>query len=578
MSERIPICLELGAPLAVLAQDQEVPALGQRLRADVDVLLDVLGIAADASVEVQPVISSRPLRVRVHGMLQPYSPNLMLRAWLAVAPPDLRTRAAGLAGLPASGFPGGWVEECVSAAGGGERPDGAIAGAFVQRLAFQIILKRPSCLLGPRQVDGFAPLLEAPRDEVAAVLPALLDLGVSIANVALLRRLLAEGRAIGRSWDDTVEAAFIELRSDTVEIHVHPETLRALLPGSSLDESFSVYAPHIGDVQQQLFRMMEETFFTTFGLRLPQLKWVPTPGLPRATFALKLGAWWSLPVHMLPPGQRLVDTTPEELDEYGARDGVHPASGAPCALVNDRFKEPIEEQGIPTWGPIDFVILTTLAELSRRPGRLLAIEDVEYELVQLENIGFRDVVQLALARFTLGDLTRVFRALLDERISIRDLRGLVERLLQFDTVEPASDDLQIVDQRLPVKREGDGNSGWPEYYAFVRRELQGHLSHKYTWYEKTIVAYAIAPQLEARLSTGPGISTEAEIEGLRDVVWRELQAQSPSPLGQIVVTSSPSRSALRKLLEPELPDLPIVAHAELAPNMTVHRLAWISLS
>jgi len=571
----VPVVVEVGTPLAGLAQSEEAGQLQRRVRADIVSLLEGLGLHAEATVEVRGVRSTRPFRVRVHGNLQAYSPNLMLRSWLAVAPTELRGLPTAVVEGRVAGFPADWLARYTQGVERSAVPDWSLAAAFVERLALQTILKHPSCFLDDAQLERYAARAEAPLEEVKEVLPALLELGVSVANVELVSELLREGREIKRTLEDDVEAIFIELRSHRVEIHVHPETLRGLLPAPPPEERFSVYARPVGE-RRVLFEEMEESFFATFGFRLPGLEWVPSPGLPPETIAIRTDAWWSLPLPMLPRGQRLVDAPPDALGDFDARVGIHPITGAPSALVDDSFKDVLEKAKIKTWGPVDFVILNVVAELSRRPGRLLGIEDVEYQLAQLQDIGFDELVNLALARYTLGDLTRVFRALLDERISIRDLRGMIELLVQFDTVELPSEELDVLDERLPVG--ANGHAGWTRYYGYVRRQLQRYLSYKYTWHENTIVAYTFDSKLEHRIRGVPKPLSETEVERVRDALWTELQSLPPSPYGQIVVTAPGTRDTVRQLIAPEFPDLPVVARSELRADANVQPIASIALA
>ncbi len=576
MTPGIPIVLELGKPLAGMARAIEARALERRTRADIDALLRRLGLDSDVGVEVKPVASTRPVRVRVHDELQPYSPNLMLRAWLAVAPPELRSLPTTAVVIPASGFPTCWLTGYVEEIARSPVPDWSLAAAFVERLALQTVMKHPSCLLDDAQLERYATRIDAPLAEVEAVLPALLELGVSVTDDELVKELLLEGRQIQRTLDDTVEAIFIELRSHRVEIHVNSGTLSALFRDCP-NAPFSVYDPVVGD-RKWPFEQMEQTFFATFGFRLPRLEWVPSPALPPETVAVKIDAWWSLPLPMLPRGQRLVNAPPDVLRDFDARVGLHPLSGEPCALVEDRFKDTLESVQIETWGPVDFVSLSVLAELSRRPARLLGIEDVEYQLAQLQEIGFNQLVDVTLARYTLGELTRVFRALLDERLSLRDLRGLLERLVQFDVLEPRSDELDILDERLPVTNGGHHKAGCLSHYAFLRRQLQGYLSHKYTWHANTIVAYTLDPRLESRMRGSSKPLDDDEVEAVRDAVWTELQSLPPSPYGQVLLTASPAREAVRRLFAPELPDLPILSRSELRRDATIQSVATITLT
>jgi type III secretion protein V len=211
---------------------------------------------------------------------------------------------------------------------------------------------------------------------------------------------------------------------------------------------------------------------------------------------------------------------------------------------------------------------------------LLGMEEVEYQLAKLDGLNGSGVssavVRACLACHTLGDLTRILRAFVDERLSIRDLVGILERLLQFDTVSTPDSELFVVDGRLPVPPGAE--PGWQDYYAFVRRHLSPYLSHMHTWHNNTVVAYELDPSLEERAGRpGEDALPQEEIESLRDSIWAHLHGLSPSPTGQIVVTTTRARARIRTLLAPEFPDLPVLARAELRPDVRIQPIGRIAM-
>jgi type III secretory pathway component EscV len=330
---------------------------------------------------------------------------------------------------------------------------------------------------------------------------------------------------------------------------------------------------------QRLFRDKEAEFFSTYGFILPEFVWMPSPGMRQGAVAIKIGEWWGLQVPMLPRKTRLVNATVAELQDIEARPAIHPLTGDHCAVVPDAAKKTLEDRRVVTWGPVDFVILITHADVSRRPGRLLGMEEVEYQLAKLDGQNGSGassaVVRASLARHTLGDLTRMLRACVDERLSIRDLVGILERLLQFDTVSVPDSELFVVDGRLPVPP--GVTPGWQDYYAFVRRHLSTYLSHIHTWHNNTVVAYELDPSLEERVGRpGEDALSQEEIEFLRDSIWAHLHGLSPSPTGQIVVTTTRARPRVRALLAPEFPDLPVLARAELLPGVRIQQIGKIA--
>jgi hypothetical protein len=88
LESTIPIVVECSPSLgALLERTREIE---QRLIPKMDALLQRLGLAGEPAIEVRIAPSSRAIRVRVHGELQPYSPDLMKRVWRALAPDGLR--------------------------------------------------------------------------------------------------------------------------------------------------------------------------------------------------------------------------------------------------------------------------------------------------------------------------------------------------------------------------------------------------------------------------------------------------------------------------------------------------------
>ena len=579
--EAVPITIELGSALAPFNRSSEGGLCARCLETDVNVLLDRLGIPGPAIVKLGATRSVRPVRVLAHDRVQAYTPSLMLRAWLAVAPVELRLLPTVAAADAEPQFPAGWLARYAHETAAGKEPDWTVMSAFIERMALHAITKQPSCLLGQAQLAAYRDGLEIPLPdaELAALLEALLDLGVSVADRQLICEIVREGVAIGRPLADTIEAAFTELRPHRVEIHVHPETLVGLLPGSPERGAFRVYAEHVDVSLQRLFRDKEAEFFSTHGFVLPEFVWTPSPGMNKDTIAVKIGEWWGLPVPMVPRGMRLVHAAAEKLRGVEAHRAIHPVTGEQCAEVSDVAQQTLENRGVVTWGPVDFVILVAHADVSRRPGRLLGMEDVEHRLANLSRLSGGSgptsaLVRAILARYTLGDLTRVLRAFVDERLSIRDLAGILERLLEFDTVSVADSELFVVDGRLPV---APGTTPtWREHYAFVRRHLRPYLSHVHTWHDNTVVAYALDPTLEERASRPADGLPQDEVESLRDAVWAHLQGLPPSHAGQVVVTTTRARAQIRALLTPEFPDLPVLARAELGPEVRIQHVGTIT--
>jgi type III secretory pathway component EscV len=180
-------------------------------------------------------------------------------------------------------------------------------------------------------------------------------------------------------------------------------------------------------------------------------------------------------------------------------------------------------------------------------------------------------------------MTRVLRGLLREKISIRNLRGILEQLLRYDTVRIDSKSYIVMDDRLPIREgtTGPAINSWLNYREFVRMGLKDQLSARYTQGLDTLIVFLVAPEVEARaeaMVTGPSTdleiaSREALEESLCDSAWKELGSAPPAAARPVILTATSARAAIREIIAPELPDLPVVAYSELRPELSIQPVA-----
>src|SRR5215217_2284852 len=106
----IPVTVEFGSSLSASVEAVRGQGIEHRLASKLSALLQQLGLVGKPEIELQGVVSNRAIRVRVHGELQPYSPDLMKRVWRALAPTSLRDlpETARMAHQP--GFPDAWFK------------------------------------------------------------------------------------------------------------------------------------------------------------------------------------------------------------------------------------------------------------------------------------------------------------------------------------------------------------------------------------------------------------------------------------------------------------------------------------
>jgi hypothetical protein len=491
--------------------------------------LQRLGVPGTPSLYLQQGAPPRAVQVRVHQRPQPFSPELMTRVWLAVAPDraDVMQRQASLS---QASFPDGWfrsyVEE-LSATGASDR-DWELALRFTGELAMEAVFERPACLLGEDQIASLMAGTQdedgPPPEELRQAIQELVEAGAMPSAEAVTQALLDAVRH-DTPLRDAIEALAAAVRADRLEIQISGHEFDALVPTGVEDRLLPLYSDPIPKHEREAFEQMEREVFADLGIRLPQLFLRRVDDLPAGIFRLTVNNL------VTPP--------------------------APCSRP-----------------------LTTCVkrELRRQAGRLLGIEDVEYMLARLDGI-FPELVSATLERVPLGELTRVLRALLEEGVWIRDLRAILERLLQYDTVPVDASRYLVLDDRLPIPVGSPPTAvpPWSWYLAFVRsgRGLQNYLSHAYRQggaVARQVRALELPEQLEGsvREAAIAGDTSEKTQAAVLAAVWGQLSRLSTRDAPLVLLVRDPlARRLVRDHLVGELPDLPVVVRTELRAGVKI---------
>jgi flagellar biosynthesis component FlhA len=218
--------------------------------------------------------------------------------------------------------------------------------------------------------------------------------------------------------------------------------------------------------------------------------------------------------------------------------------------------------------------------------RVLNIDDVEEDLAAVE-LRFPMLVHAALARYRLGEVTRLLRALAREQISIRDLRRILDVLLSMaDTTE---DDLRDMFLDDPLPPPGDTVTpvwaGWvePRLLAFVRARLRDRVCFDSGITVSGDDAIAVHETDEAferlideLVASPPGPASDELLTRIRTHVWEVIDGGVER--GATLLTATRTRLALRRAIEPEMPATPVLARAEIPAGVRIEQVATVTPS
>jgi flagellar biosynthesis protein FlhA len=252
------------------------------------------------------------------------------------------------------------------------------------------------------------------------------------------------------------------------------------------------------------------------------------------------------------------DPHPAPLEGIDTRE---PAFGVAAKWIEPRMQEKALASG---YAVVDqtSIIATHLAEIVRQHAHeLLTRQETKRLLDALAESHPKLVEELVPRLLSLGELQRVLQLLLHEQVSIRDLPAILETLI--DTAGTNKNPIHLVEA--------------------VRQALGRSLVTPLLGTDRKLRVLTLDPAMEDELTRSVETPAAPEraappstpllrrvLEGLQRLVGDPATASST-----ILLCHSPARFHLRRLLEPFLPRVVVLAPAEIPPGVTVQSLGVI---
>ncbi|GEM_PF-2017747 len=355
-----------------------------------------------------------------------------------------------------------------------------------------------------------------------------------------------------------------------------------------VNEVFGATRSHADDRSiEETFSMMREGLFHELGIILPEVRMEIDNRLKPNEIRFKLDDHECPAFAGLESDEFLVNDVRDRLKQLlniDAREARNPANGDPCAIVQE-IEETVKvcrEAGLTIWGPSGFLVLALSAEIRKNAATFQTIAITEYILEALRG-AFPELIDAALRRFSVKQCCLVLRDLLEEEISIRDLRSILESMLSVSGTTDVDQVRYIVfiphaEGLLAVTgAKSVDNLAIADYSSYVRTSLKKYISHKYTRGQSTLVVYLLDPDIERRIGDiGAQPLTAEEREEFREAFSLEFGRLPSTSQNGAVLTSMDIRRTVRKLIQADFPYLAVLAYQELSPEMNIQPVARIS--
>ncbi|OZI33094.1 EscV/YscV/HrcV family type III secretion system export apparatus protein [Bordetella genomosp. 1] len=234
----------------------------------------------------------------------------------------------------------------------------------------------------------------------------------------------------------------------------------------------------------------------------------------------------------------------------------------PTLWVADAQLPTLSAAGIPYLDAHQVLTWHLAFVLKKYSSDFIGIQETRFLLSAMED-RYPDLVKEALRVMPVQKVAEIMQRLVSEDISVRNLRTVLEALIEWGQKE--KDSVLLTE--------------------YVRVSLKRHISYKYSSGQNILPAYLLAPNVEetvrgavrqtsagSYLALDPNVSKRL-LENIKRTVG-DLSAAARKP---VLLTSMDIRRYLRKMIEQDLYDLPVLSYQELTQEINVQPLARVDL-
>jgi type III secretion protein V len=200
--------------------------------------------------------------------------------------------------------------------------------------------------------------------------------------------------------------------------------------------------------------------------------------------------------------------------------------------------------------------------LKKYAGDFLGIQETKFLLSAME-ARFPDLVREVTRVLPVQKIAEILQRLVSEEVSIRNLRAVLEALIEWGQKE--KDSVLLTE--------------------YVRSTLKRHISHKHANGQNLLPAYLLSPGVEDTLrgavrqtSAGSYLALDPPVsKRLVESIRKTVGDIAGRPYKPVLLTSMDIRRYLRKMIEQDLYELPVLSYQELTQDINIQPLGRVEL-
>ena len=236
--------------------------------------------------------------------------------------------------------------------------------------------------------------------------------------------------------------------------------------------------------------------------------------------------------------------------------------GSPTVWVRAEHSEKMKAAGIPFLSVSQVLTYHLSFVLTRYAADFIGIQETRFLLTRMED-RFGELVKEVQRVLPIQKITEVLQRLVSEEISIRDLRTINQALVEWGQKE--KDTVLLCE--------------------YIRGSLRRYISYKYSNGQNMLPAYILTPDTEELIRNGIRQTSAGSYLALDPRVTQKIVKEIKRTVGDlsksrqrpVIVVAMDIRRYVRKLIEKELYELPVLSYQDLTQEITVQPLDQISV-
>jgi len=236
--------------------------------------------------------------------------------------------------------------------------------------------------------------------------------------------------------------------------------------------------------------------------------------------------------------------------------------GQPTLWIEQGDRDQLRKAGIATLTVPQVISFHLSFVLKKYANEFVGIQETRHLLSQMES-SYGELVKEVQRVLPVQKIAEILQRLVSEEISIRNLRAILEALVEWGQKE--KDSVLLCE--------------------YIRGSLKRYISYKYSSGRNMLPAYLLAPELEETLRGAIRQTSAGSYMALDPDTSQRIVAEAKQAIGElkpgrqrpVIVVSMDIRRYLRKLIELELYEIPVLSYQELTPEINVQPLDRIAL-